>query len=168
MNQDKIGKFIADCRKNKKLTQQELAEKIGVTDRAISNWENGRRLPDYSLLKSLSKELDVSLNELLSGEKINEKDALVKADENIMKLADLITLKSMKSGIIGMCICFIVLTLISTFKGQSTDSLVSMICAYNAVTMLVKYKHDKSDESLIAGVLFSLATILNTLSFMLN
>ena len=168
MNQDKIGKFIAKCRKDKKLTQQELADKIGVTDRAVSNWENGRRLPDYTLLKSLSKELDVSLNELLSGEKINEKEALEKADENIMKLADLITLKSMKTGIIGMCISFIVLTLISTFKGESTDSLVSMICAYNAVTMFARYKHDKSDESLIAGVLFALATILNTLSFIFN
>lgn len=168
MNQKNIGKFIATCRKNKKLTQQELADKLGVTDRAISNWENGRRLPDYSLLKSLSKELDVSLNELLSGEKINEKDALVKADENIMKLADLITLKSMKNGIIGMCICFIILTLISTFKGESTSSLVSMICAYNAVTMLSRYKQDKDDTNLAAGLLFTLAAILNTLVFIFN
>ena len=50
MNQERIGKFIAKCRKDKKLTQSELAEKLGVTDRAISKWENGRGLPDYSLL----------------------------------------------------------------------------------------------------------------------
>ncbi|MBQ1679312.1 MAG: helix-turn-helix transcriptional regulator, partial [Oscillospiraceae bacterium] len=48
MNQEVIGKFIAECRKEKNLTQQELADKLGVTDRAISHWENGRRLPDYS------------------------------------------------------------------------------------------------------------------------
>ena len=51
MNQEVIGKFIAECRKEKNMTQQELADKLGVTDRAISHWENGRRLPDYSLLK---------------------------------------------------------------------------------------------------------------------
>ena len=168
MNQIKIGKFIAECRKNKKLTQQELAEKIGVTDRAISNWENGRRLPDYSLLKSLSNELDISINELLTGEKINKEEVLEKADENIIKLADLITLKSMKSGIIGMSICFIILTLISTYKDVSTAPLVSLICAYNAVTMLSRYKNDKSDTNLISGILFAMATILNTITFIVE
>ena len=168
MNQKNIGKFIAICRKNKKLTQQELADKLGVTDRAVSHWENGRRLPDYSILKPLSEELGVSVNEILTGKKINEKDVLVKADENILKLADSITLKSMKNGIIGMCICFIILTLISTFKGESTSSLVSMICAYNAVTMLSRYKQDKDDTNLASGLLFTLAAILNTLVFIFN
>ena len=65
MNQEKIGKFIAELRKEKKLTQQDLADKLGVTDRAVSHWENGRRLPDYSLLKDISKELNISINELL-------------------------------------------------------------------------------------------------------
>ena len=83
MNQKEIGKFISKYRKEKKLTQQELADKLGVTDRAVSHWENGRRLPDYSILKPLSEELGVSVNEILTGEKINEKDVLVKADENI-------------------------------------------------------------------------------------
>ena len=53
MNQEKIGKFIAELRKENNMTQQELADKLMVTDRAVSNWENGRRLPDYSLLKEL-------------------------------------------------------------------------------------------------------------------
>ena len=61
MNQEKIGKFIAELRKEKKLTQQDLADKLGVTDRAVSHWENGRRLPDYSLLKDISKELNISI-----------------------------------------------------------------------------------------------------------
>lgn len=69
MDQIKIGKFIADTRSAKKLTQEELAKEIGVTDKAISKWENGRCLPDVSLFKPLCKTLGISLNELLNGEK---------------------------------------------------------------------------------------------------
>ena len=72
MNQENIGKFIAECRKGKNMTQQELAEKVGVTDRAISNWENGRRLPDLSLISLVANELDVSVAELLNGRKLNK------------------------------------------------------------------------------------------------
>ena len=68
MDLEKIGLFIAKMRKKKKLTQQELANKLGVTDKAISNWENGRRMPDVSIYKDLCKELDISLNELINGE----------------------------------------------------------------------------------------------------
>ena len=67
MNQEKIGKFIAECRKKKNMTQQELAEKLGVSDRTVGNWENGRNMPDLSLFKPLCTELDVSINELLKG-----------------------------------------------------------------------------------------------------
>lgn len=74
MNQEKIGKFIAECRQEKKITQEELANKIGVTDKAISKWENGRCLPDISLFKPLCNALDISVNELLNGEKNNQKN----------------------------------------------------------------------------------------------
>ena len=84
MNQEKIGKFIAELRKEKNMTQQELADKLGVTDRAISHWENGRRLPDYSLLKDLCDILSISINELFSGERISKDDYKKKADENLM------------------------------------------------------------------------------------
>ena len=69
MNQMKIGEFIAKCRQEKKLSQTELANEIGVTNKAISKWENGRCLPDVSLFKPLCKNLDISINELLNGEK---------------------------------------------------------------------------------------------------
>lgn len=62
MDQNKIGKFIAKCRKDKKITQAELAEKLGVSDRSISKWENGRCMPELSLFKPLCKELDISIN----------------------------------------------------------------------------------------------------------
>ena len=86
MNQEKIGKFIAKLRKEKNMTQQELARKIGVTDRAISKWENGRGLPDYSLLQDLCDTLSISINELFSGEKISKEDYKTKAEENMSKL----------------------------------------------------------------------------------
>ena len=74
MNQEKTGKFIANLRKEKNMTQQELAEKLNVTDRAISHWENGRRLPDISLLKELGDVFNVTIDEIINGERITEKD----------------------------------------------------------------------------------------------
>lgn len=71
MDQQKIGKFIAQCRKDKKITQQELANKLGITDRAVSHWENGRSIPDISLYKDLCNELGISIEELINGEKDN-------------------------------------------------------------------------------------------------
>ena len=86
MNQEKIGKFIANLRKEKNMTQQELAKKLGVTDRAISKWENGRGLPDYSLLQDLCDTLSISINELFYGEKLSKEDYKTKAEENMSKL----------------------------------------------------------------------------------
>ena len=74
MNQEKTGKFIANLRKEKNMTQQELAEKLNVTDRAISHWENGRRLPDISLLKELGDVFNVTIDEIINGERITEKN----------------------------------------------------------------------------------------------
>lgn len=72
MNQIKIGKFIASQRKKHHLTQKELASRLGVSDRSISKWENGICMPDLSLFESLCKELNISYNDLLSGEKIED------------------------------------------------------------------------------------------------
>ena len=68
MDQVKIGKFIADCRKKANLTQMQLAEKLGITDRAISKWETGRTLPDSSIMLELCSMLGITVNDLLSGE----------------------------------------------------------------------------------------------------
>ena len=92
MNYDKIGKFIQEKRKEKNLTQKELAEKLGVTDRAVSKWERGVGCPDVSILEILSKELDCSILEILKGRKIEneiikvtEADDYVKDSMNISK-----------------------------------------------------------------------------------
>lgn len=68
MNQEKIGRFIAECRKKQKLTQMELAEKLYVTDRAVSKWENGRAMPDSSIMLNLCNILKITVTDLLSGE----------------------------------------------------------------------------------------------------
>ena len=86
MDQIKIGKFILNCRKEKGITQEQLAEKLGVTSKSISRWENGRTMPDYTLLKDLCNDLDININELLSGEKIKEIDYVNKSEENLIKL----------------------------------------------------------------------------------
>ena len=88
MNQEKIGKFISELRRRKKLTQEQLAEKLGITDRAVSKWENGRGMPDLSLMKPLCKELEITINELLSGEKIDKKDYQNKSEENLLNTID--------------------------------------------------------------------------------
>ena len=71
MNQIKIGAFIAECRREKGLTQMQLAEKLGITDKAVSKWERGLAMPDTAIMLELCDILGINVNELLSGEKIN-------------------------------------------------------------------------------------------------
>ena len=71
MDQIKIGKFIAECRKKKNLTQAQLAEKLNITDRAISKWETGNAMPDSNIMLDLCDILGITVNELLCGETID-------------------------------------------------------------------------------------------------
>ena len=86
MDQIKIGKFIAECRKKNNLTQIELAEKLNITDRAISKWENGKGMPDSGIMLDLCKELKISVNELLSGEMIEMKDYDKNLEKNLLEM----------------------------------------------------------------------------------
>ena len=79
MNQDKTGKFIAKCRKDKNMTQEQLAEKMGVSINAVSKWERGLSFPDVSLYKKLCKELGINIEELINGEKDKSEEAKEKA-----------------------------------------------------------------------------------------
>ncbi len=74
MNQEKIGKFISNCRKEKNITQSELAEKLNVTNRTVSRWENGKNMPDYSILKDLCNILEIDVNEFINGERLSKED----------------------------------------------------------------------------------------------
>jgi len=168
MNQEKIGKFISGIRKDKKLTQEQLADKLGVSTNAVSKWERGLCLMDMSLLKPLSEILGVSVNEILSGEKIADEDIEKKSEENIIKLTELIDLKTMRYGIIGMAMFFIILVFISMLKDTSPSPLVSLICAYNSVTFLSKYKIKRDKNDLVTGILFLIAVICNTFAFIIS
>lgn len=84
MDQIKTGKFIATLRKEKELTQEQLGEKLGVTNKTISRWENGNYMPDIEMLSLLSKEFDVSINELISGERLLIDNFKKAADNNLV------------------------------------------------------------------------------------
>ena len=86
MDQIKIGKFIAKCRKKNNLTQMQLAEKLNITDRAISKWENGKAMPDSSIMLDLCNELKISVNELLSGEVIKMDNYNEKLEKNLIEM----------------------------------------------------------------------------------
>ena len=86
MDQIKIGKFIAEERKAKKYTQRELADKLSISDKTISKWERGNGFPEVSLLLPLCNELEITINELLSGERLQAMDYKKKAEENMVNL----------------------------------------------------------------------------------
>ena len=121
MDQIKIGKFIAKCRKEIGLTQAELAEKLNITDRAVSKWETGKSMPDSSIMLELCEILKINVNELLSGEVIEMKNYNDKAEKTIIALQkekesadrDMLKLES----VIGYMasITFIVLIFVASF-----------------------------------------------------
>ena len=87
MNQIKIGKFIAESRRKVNLTQVQLSEKLGITDKAISKWERGISMPDTSIMLELCDILGISVNELLSGEKIQMENNDQKNEQLLLEMA---------------------------------------------------------------------------------
>ena len=87
MDQIRIGKFIASCRKQVNLTQMQLAEKLGITDRAVSKWETGKSMPDSAIMIDLCNILNISVNELLSGEKIIMENNNQKNEQLLLEMA---------------------------------------------------------------------------------
>ena len=145
MNQEKIGKFIASCRKAKNITQQELAEKLGVSDRTIGNWENGRNMPDLSLFKPLCDELDITLNDLLSGEKVSEKEYQEKLEENIINTIDYTNKKiENHNSFIGLILIvfgiLIAITAMTIFPSESSwGSIYSVLGAIISLIGISKF-----------------------------
>ena len=84
MDQKQVGLFIAQLRREKNLTQEQLGEQVGVTNKTVSRWENGNYMPDLATLQILCAELDVSVNELLSGQRLDDGQFRRKADENLL------------------------------------------------------------------------------------
>ena len=125
MNQEKIGKFIAELRKQKKLTQEQLAEKLGITKNAVSKWERGLGLMDLSLLKPLSEILDVSVTEILNGEKIDEEIDL-KSEEILIDTLDYSAkeIKKVKKNKFIIILLTIVITILSIVILDTIQAIV--------------------------------------------
>ena len=87
MDQIKIGRFIAACRKRANLTQLQLADRLGITDKAVSKWERGITMPDTSIMLELCDILGISVNELLSGEEINMENSSQKNEQLLLDMA---------------------------------------------------------------------------------
>ena len=160
MDLDKIGKFIALNRKNKGLTQEQLAEKLGVTNKTISRWETGKYMPDLSLLKPLSEELGITLNELLSGEKIKEEKIVENTERNILNTIDYSSKKvenehkkiSIILMILGAIISISALTIFN--KESSWCSIYSIIGIIIFVIGLVRnFKKFKKIQKIAIGVI---------------
>ena len=153
MNQEKIGKFIAKCRKDKKMTQSDLAEKLGVTDKSIGNWENGRNMPDLSLFKPLCDELGITINELLSGERLKNEEYQERFEENIINTIDYSTKKinvirnnlGLVLLILGILISFTAMTMFASESSWgSIYSVLGAIISLIGVSKLTKnYKYSK-------------------------
>ena len=114
LNQEKTGKFIAEMRREKHLTQRQLAEQIGVSDKTVSKWENGRSMPDNAILLDVCLILNVSVNELLSGERFTEECYVDKAEENMVELVQESKYHKQKGNcnILGTIFSFLMLVLV--------------------------------------------------------
>ena len=145
MNQEKIGKFICKCRKNKNMTQQDLAEKLGVSDRTIGNWENGRNMPDLALFKPLCDELDITLNDLMSGEVVSKKEYQEKLEENIVNTINFTNKKIKdKNNFIGLMLIifgiFITISAMAIFPSESSwGAIYSVIGAMASLIGVSKF-----------------------------
>ena len=143
MNLKKIGKFIANCRKEKKITQEQLAEKLYITDRAVSKWERGLSLPDADKMLDLCNILDISVNELLIGEKINMKDYEKKTNELLVELAKQEELKNrrlitdMWALTVTAFVFYVALIIISCNLLEEGPILGTIICVSTIVLLFV-------------------------------
>lgn len=133
MNQEKVGKFIAELRKSKNLTQEELAEQLGITKNAISKWERGICLMDMSLLKPLSNILEVEVIDIISGEIINKEDKEEKYEKLIIKLFGNMNLNKRKIRFQFYLFEIIILLLTITIVSLSNNEIITIL----TITLMV-------------------------------
>ena len=174
MNQEKIGKFIAECRKQKNMTQQELAEKLNVSDRTVGNWENGRNMPDLSLFKPLCNELNISLNDLMSGEKVKEREYQEKLEANTINIIDYTNKKiENRNNFIGLIFItfgvLISITAIAIFPSESSwGSIYSILGAIISLIGVSRFtKRLTHPKRLISnfGYFFIFISVLMTIDY---
>ncbi|MBE5926693.1 MAG: helix-turn-helix transcriptional regulator [Lachnospiraceae bacterium] len=154
MDQIKIGKFIADERKKKKYTQKQLAEILGISDKTISKWECGNGFPEISLLLPLCDELNITVNELLSAERLEEAEYKQKAEENMVNFIrekEENKAKMMLTAIIGVIstITFITLILVVSIYTEAIELpvkivLISIACLVFGVGLYVAMQGERT------------------------
>lgn len=150
MNQEKIGKFIFQKRKEKKLTQGDLASLLGVTEKSVSNWENGRNMPDLALFKPLCEALDISINELLSGEKLAQANYQEKLEENIVN-----TINYTRKNSIKQIIPIFIMT-------------IGLLVSLSSTIIFITENSWSAISSLLGVIAFILGVILSTSNFSLK
>lgn len=130
MNQQEIGKFIAKCRKEKNLTQIQLAEKLGVTDKSISRWENGKTMPDMSLYEPLCRILDIHISELLYAKRMTNSDKIEYSDNlalSILKTKSKIETFSIFTEILIVVGILITITLTKILADTTIEMLFTIL-----------------------------------------
>src|SRR5699024_8775336 len=130
MDKVKIGQFIANCRKDKKLTQEQLAEKLNISKNAVSKGERGICLMNMSLLKPLSEILGVSVNDIITGEKIPEDKIKEKSEENIIKLSKFNHYKSVTIGTIFILVTIAVIIIYSLVKNIECSGYTTLLFGF--------------------------------------
>ncbi len=115
MDQIKIGKFIAEERKAKKYTQRELADKLDISDKTISKWERGNGFPEVSVLLPLCNELEITVNELLSGKRLQEVDYKKIAEENMVNLVKEAQESKKKIVMSALVACLVIIAAVPLF-----------------------------------------------------
>lgn len=120
MNQEKIGTFIADIRKSQGMSQKQLANIVGVTDKSVSKWENGKSLPEISKMEPLCDALHININELLSGERLSEAVYLQKAEENMLNLIHESEIKVNQTNSVSVIMMIVLSVLLMAFIVERT------------------------------------------------
>lgn len=168
MNQEKIGEFIAKKRKEKNLTQENLSENLGISINAVSKWERGICLMDMSLLKPLSKILGVTINEILSGEEISEKDLRNKTDENIINITELYDLKAIQKGTVVFTIVLLLFLICFARKNRDTLPIIIIWLCYSLTYSFNKYKFMKSRKEFITTLVYGIGLLIAVILFLIE
>lgn len=168
MDKIKIGQFIANCRKDKKLTQEQLAEKLNISKNAVSKWERGICLMNMSLLKPLSEILGVSVNDILSGEKIPEYKLKEKSEENLIKLSEFNHYKSITIGTVFVLIITAVIILYSLIKNIECSGYTALLFGFSSVVYFYKYKLNTDKTLLFCAWCMLIAFVANFIVFILS
>ena len=149
MDQKQIGKFIAELRNERGITQAKLGEKIGVTNKTVSRWENGNYMPDLSVIIALCAELGISANELLCARRLNDLEFKVEADDNLIKtLKQVKHIKHQKSIIDFFTGAGIGLVVSCVFSPYSTRKMIALMLGLTMIGIGL-YKKSRYDKMVL-------------------